>query len=237
MKPHLLLCAAALLAAVAPVRAVIVTETYGPLTPGTLLADNQPVLTPSLQSVNISAILALTKVELTLDLRGPTEGAGFANDLFASLLKSPLGVTPTGSDPAAVLLNRVGGTGGSPAGFGYDGWSVTFSDGAAGGDIHTASLVSGILSGSFEPDGRLLPNDTLRPAMLGVFTGGAGNGDWRLNLGDLAANGTMRLNSWTLTLTGENGAAAIPEPATWAAGLALLGLVGATWWRRGRVSQ
>jgi MYXO-CTERM domain-containing protein len=91
-----------------------------------------------------------------------------------------------------------------------------------------------VLTGTFQPDGRTGPTDTLRPAMLSAFNGGAGNGDWRLNLGDLSAGGTMQLVSWSFTLTGEDSVSPIPEAGTWAAGLGLAALAGATWWRARR---
>jgi subtilisin-like proprotein convertase family protein len=67
---------------------------------------------------------------------------------------------------------------------------------------------------------------------LGAFNGGTGNGDWRLNVGDLAEIGTMRLVSWSLTLTGEDTVSAVPETSTWAAGAGLAGLLAARWLRR-----
>ena len=70
-----------------------------------------------------------------------------------------------------------------------------------------------------------------RTALLSAFNGGAGNGDWRLNVGDLAETGTMQLVSWSLTLTGEDASSAVPEASTWAAGLGLVALAGGTWWR------
>lgn len=225
---------AALLATTVTARAATLTESYGPFTLGTAIADNDAVLTSFLHSITGSLILDLTWVEISFELRGTAEGTGFASDLFASLLKSPVGVTPTVSDPSAVLLNRVGLSAGDPVGFGYDGWNVTLSDSAAN-DIHGESLVSGVLSGTFQPDGRLNPTDSLRPSMLSAFNGG-GNGDWRLNVGDLAESGTMHLVSWSLTLTGEDTVSAVPEASTWAAGVGLLTLVGATAWRRhGRI--
>lgn len=233
MKPLPLLTAALL--AAAPARAASVTETYGPFTPGTLIADHEPVLTPFLTSITTSAITSLSRVEISFELRGSPAGTGFASDLFASLLRTPQGDPVTPADPAAVLLNRVGVTGLDPVGFAYDGWNVTFSDSAAL-DIHGVNLEGGVLGGVFQPDGRLAPTDAARPALLGIFTGLAGNGDWRLNLGDLSATGTMELVSWTLTLTGDDNVPAVPEAGTWAAAVGLGALVAGTAWRRSRRS-
>ncbi len=136
----------------------------------------------------------------------------------------------------SVLLNRVGVSGGNPFGFGYDGWNVNLADDGAGGDIHTTSLVSGILTGEFAPDGRTSTTSSQRLAMLDVFTGRLGNGDWYLSVADVAAGGTMRLESWSLTLTGDNGVAAVPESGSDAAGwlAAFVAGISALWTRRHR---
>lgn len=225
----LLLCAALLAAGSA--FAATVTETYTPTIVTTPIADNQPVLTSFLHRVTTSSILSLSEVTITFELRGTTSGDGWASDIYASLLKSPVGIAPTVSDPTAVLLNRVGLPDINPLAFGYDGWNITLQD-IATSDIHSQSLVSGVLTGTFQPDGRRSPTDTLRPALLSGFNGGTGNGDWRFNIGDLAASGTMQLVSWSFTLTGET---TVPEASTWAAGLGLAALAGGTWWRRQRL--
>lgn len=192
--------------------AATVTEIYGPFTPNLDIPDNDPVLTSELVSILGSSITSLTQVEVGLSLVGQPVGQGFAQDMFVSLLKSPVGGPVGLGDPAAVLLNRVP--------FSHDGWEVTLSDTAAD-DIHGQTAVGLVLSGTFQPDGRLAPGDVARPGMLSVFNGGPGNGDWRLNVGDLEAGGTMRLTGWTLRLTGES---LIPEPSTWAGGLAVAGM-------------
>jgi hypothetical protein len=112
---------------------------------------------------------------------------------------------------------------------------VTLRD-AASSDIHSAYLDSGVLTGMFQPDGRLIPTDpgSARPGLLGIFVGLGGNGDWRLNIGDLHAGGTMELVSWTLTLTGENHLSAVPEASTWTAGAVMTALLIARGWQRAR---
>lgn len=226
----LLSSATATLLATAVAHAALVTETYTPSLSPTAIADNDPVLTPFLLSVTTSAIRSLSEVSVSFELRGLSPDAGWAGDAFASLLKSPVGVVPSVSDPSAVLLNRVGVTAGNAAGFSYDGWNITLRDSAAT-DIHDETLLSGVLTGIFQPDGRLGATDLLRSADLDVFTGGDGNGDWRFNVGDLAAGGNLELVSWSLTLTGED---TVPEASTWAAGAGLALLAAGTLWRRGQ---
>lgn len=213
--------ASALLAAVLPAAAqVIITENYNfPVgAPGGNIPDTGLSAGFS-QTLSGSQIHTLTAVRVSLNLTGTTTGGGWAGDLFVSLNRD------LGSQ-TAILLNQVGVTGSNPAGFGYDGWNVTFRDDAAA-DIHTVVHGSGILTGTYQPDGRLAPTDSLRPAPLSQFDGLAGNGTWHLNLADLSFGGTMTLQSWELELVG----AAVPEPEAIAAfaGLALLG-----WgvWRR-----
>lgn len=171
------------------------------------------------ETVSDSIITSLTEVRVGLHLVGVGPGEGWAGDIYVALNRN---LTAT-----SVLLNGVGITAASPAGFGYDGWNVTFRDGAAAGDVHLIQPLSSILTGEVEPDGRLTPTDPSRTAPLSVFQGGAGNGVWRLSVGDLSAGGQMQLVSWSLTFTGES---AVPEPASCAVavGLVLAGLAG---WR------
>ena len=218
----LLPIALVLLAAAPTASAVVVIEPTRTFTVGTDIADIQDPTVSFLQTVSDSAIISLTKVEVGLTLVGRGSG-GFAGEMFVSINKD-LGST-------ASLLNRVGVSGSDAIGQPYDGWDVTFSDGAVNGDIHTSTLSSGIQSGIWQPDGRIFATDTARTLQLGVFNGGAGNGAWRLSLADLAAGGTMRLQSWSLTLTGDNGLAPVPEPAE-IAGVIGFGLFAFAAWRR-----
>jgi hypothetical protein len=95
------------------------------------------------------------------------------------------------------------------------------TDAVGSGDIHLENLDSGVLSGTWRPDGRLDPLASLRPAMLSVFDGLSGNGDWYLNVADLVGGtvetpaGRMQLSGWTLTLSGyEAAGGAVPESST-----------------------
>ena len=203
--------------------AAIVTEATRTYSVNLDIPDYQDPPQTFLQTISDSLITSLTQVQVSLNLVGNPSGSGFASEMTVFLNKD-LGAS-------AMLLNRVGISGTDAIGQSYDGWNVTFSDNA-GSDIHLATLGSGVLSGTYQPDGRVLPTDTLRPEMLSVFNGGTGNGDWRLAIADLELGGTMRIQSWSLTLTGE----AVPEPSTWGAIGALVGVTGLTWWRRTRRS-
>lgn len=210
-----------LIATCASASAATVTESYHSGTLDQAIPDHSPVLTSFLIRIGSSDIVSLSRVRLTLELHGAPGAPGYAGDIFASLIQSPFAGPLSIDDPAAVLLNRVP--------FGYDGWDLTFEDAGPGGDVHLADEDTGILAGTFEPDGRLASDDSLRPALLGAFVGGAGNGDWRLNLGDLAEFGTMRLVDWHLELTGETAAPVVPEPSSLLAGGIVLASTSATW--------
>lgn len=201
MKSTLLL-AIALAAFSAPVSAELITEPTRTFTVNLNIDD--PADPPSLflQTINDSAILSLTRVEVGLHLVGTPSDNGFASDMFVSLNH--------GFGPTSILINRVGMTDSDPMGFFYDGWNVTFRDGAANGDIHLFDGGTGVLTGLFEPDGRTSPFDSVRSSLLDVFNGRTGNGDWRLAVGDLSESGQMRLVEWSLTLHGET---VIPEPS------------------------
>ena len=201
------------LASIAANAQSIITEPTRTFTVGTDIADTQTPPAAFLQTISDSAIASLTRVEIGLHLVGTAPGAGFASEMYVALNRN-LG-------QSAVLLNRVGITTLDPVGQGYDGWNVTFRDDAVNGDIHAATLASGTLGGIWAPDGRVASTDTVRLQVLSLFNGGTGNGDWRLLVGDLDLGGTMRLQSWSITLA---GLAAVPEPVTYpaVAGIGLL---------------
>ncbi len=208
----LLTIAAVLLAPGA--HAALITEIY-PFMPAALIADNDPVATPFLASITGSTIVSLQAVRVTFELTGAPAGTGFAHDMFVSLLRSPVSALPAITDPAAVLLNQVVSY--------HDGWSVTVRDDAAT-SLQTATLVSGVLAGNFKG----------ADSLNGAFGGLGGNADWRFNVADLEFNGQMSLHSWSLTLVGDDGLAAVPEAGTWAA----VGAVGTIlWWGWGRARR
>ena len=204
-------------ASVLPASAAVVMESYNftVAAPHGDLPDNGSSSIYS-QVISSSQITGLTEVKVGLHLVGDPVGGGWAGDIFASL-NMDFGAR------TAVLLNQVGAGAGNPLGFGYDGWDVTFQDGAANGDIHLGQPVGPVtvLGGLWQPDGRLSPGDSARTKTLSVFDGGSGNATWSLTLADLNSAGTMTLKDWSLTFT---GFAPVPEPAH-AALLAGLGLV------------
>ena len=191
------------------------------------LADDQPVPVGFDIEVSDSSIRSVTRVEVGLVLRGVDGAGGFASEMFVSL-SQVLDVAGSTEVRTANLINGVGISLGDPIGHGYNGWDVTLADDAVGGDIHGATLLEGILAGAFQPDGRVQPADTQRPLSLAVFHGQDGNGLWRLNVADLELGGQMRLESWSLTLS---GATAVPESSTWTAIVAVAACAG---WNRFR---
>jgi hypothetical protein len=181
----------------------LITEPTRYFEVGQDIADIQNPFATFLQTITDSSIVSLTEVEVGLQLSGVTEGTGFASEMIVVLNKN---LTQT-----AYLLNEAGVSDEDPIGAFYDGWNVTFSD-SAGEDVHSAAPQSGVLTGVWQPDGRINPSSSSRPLMLDVFQGGTGNGEWRLAVGDLQLGGQMRLQSWSIRLSGETSAASTPVP-------------------------
>lgn len=211
--------AGAILALTLSSHSSVVFYTSGSLSGGDVPDDGSP-LTCS-HSVSGSMIPSIAAVRVLLDLSGNPAGDGWAGDIVVTLNYN-LG------PQTAVLLNRVGRTGGNPAGFGFDGWDVSLSDTAPNPDIHNATptLPATILTGEWEPDGRLVPESAARNNMLSVFLGQPADGDWYLTVSDLSPGGTMRLNSWGLEIT------AVPEASNVAVGVFALALLSVGAYRR-----
>lgn len=158
---------------------------------------------------------------------------GWNGDLYSWLVHS------TGF---AVLLNRVGGTGVNPPGYGDAGMSMMLDDQGEKGDIHwygggfiptttawpTVPDGAPTPSDNWKPDGRYVdPIDgdvgvTPRTALLSSFNGLNPNGDWTLFIADVAAVETSTLTSWTLNIH----TAAVPEPASLVQGAVVVLLMG-----------
>ena len=216
MKTQPFLLTAALLGVLPALNAAVITESYT-FNVGSTSGDiPDGGSTTFSQLVSASQIVQLTEVQISLDLKGT---AGFAGDMFVSLNRD-LGTQ------TAVLLNQVGLTGSNAAGFSYEGWNVVFRDSAANGDVHLGqpTAPATILTGDWEPDGRLSPSGSSRTALLSVFNNDAANSTWYLQVTDRSTGATMTLNSWTLSFTGDTSSS-VPEPQHFAAfaGASLLG--------------
>ena len=213
----------ALAAAVHPASAETFNFTV-PLANQTIPDGTLPLGTTDTQTP-ASAINVIQGISLTLNIAGTVPLGGWNGDLYAFVQH----VTPGGTG-FSVLLYRVGTT--ASDGFGYSdtGFSVTFSDTATNGDIHTyqsnagnyaAALnpATGLISGTWQPDGRTAdPNTTLpgsvtdlspRNAMLtsgsNPFTGLSAKGGWTVFIADGSAGGAMTLTSWSLDISGISG--------------------------------
>ena len=171
----------------------VVVDATRTFTVGKSLSDMQDPPLTVLATITDSPIRILTEVKVGLHLVGEPSGRGFASEIYVSLNKD--------LQVSSILLNQVGVRDNDLVGFGYDGWQVTFSD-SASSDVHLQDIGSGVMTGEIQPDGRLKPEDTLRPALLSAMLGGEGNGNWYLSVADLDFGGTMRLESWSLTLAG-----------------------------------
>jgi len=141
----------------------------------------------------------ISGLAVTLDLTG-----GWNGDLYA-YVQYGSGFT--------VLLNRVGVSEAHPSGNAGEGVLVTFSAAGTPG-LHTyLGNGSGVLTGTWQPDG----------AGFNSFLGLNPNGDWRLFVADLNGVDLMTVNSWGLHLE----LSAVPEPSEWAA--MSFGLLGLAW--------
>ena len=163
----------------------------------TAVPDNSGIGLSSTQWVSapLTQISGLT-VQLTLV-------GGWTGDLYAYL---------THDTGFAVLLNRPGRSLVDQFGSGATDLSVILDDNALA-DIHTAIPTSGVVTGNYQPDGRVIDPDnaldtTQRTAFLSSFNGLDPNGDWSLYVADVASGDTMTLSSWSLNIT------TVPEPST-----------------------
>jgi subtilisin-like proprotein convertase family protein len=154
----------------------------------------------------------ITDVNVTLEI-----SSGFNGDFYAFL---------THDNTTAVLLNRVCRNsthqfGYPDAGFGFDASATPFTlDDQSANDIHSYRSFAftlngnGQLTGSWQPDGRLLDplspasafDSASRPANLSAFNGIDPNGLWTLYIADVSSGGEGALLSWGLQIT------TVPEP-------------------------
>jgi len=128
----------------------------------------------------------------------------------------------------SVLVNRPGRSASLTGGYSDAGMSVTLTD-SAEADIHTYRLsltgsagtplaavapFTGVLTGSWQPDGRLVDPEAVteaspRTTPLNALGAIDPNGTWTFFIADMAPGGEGTLNSWSVTLT-----PVIPEPWT-----------------------
>jgi hypothetical protein len=114
----------------------------------------------------------------------------------------------TGNQTAsAILLNRIGITGGDPFGNTGAGMNVTLSSDTATGYGNIRDAASGMITGTYNPDNA--------SGSLVVFNGMTGNGTWKLFLADLSGGNQSTVVSWGLDL----GVTAVPEPVDVALGI------------------
>ena len=134
----------------------------------------------------------------------PKSGQWFNGDLYAYL---------THDGATAILLNRIGTSGGNVWGFEDAGMNAWFQDGGNYGNIHTNGTGGALSGGHFTPDGRYAdPSDTgavngATPSrFLSSFNGQAAFGAWTLFVADVSGGTESTLNAWELEIQG------VPEP-------------------------
>jgi hypothetical protein len=213
MKTRLLICAAAGMLALS-VRAGIVYSPNNVLM-NVDIPDGSPVGWSGTATAS-GYLPSISDVTVNLNVSG-----GYNGDLYAYLSYGGVLVP---------LLNRVGVTSGNSFGYGNTGFDVTLSSSASGAqDVHfygnyTPSFNgSGQLTGTWQPDGRVIdpqtsPSgfDSASRVSFGSYNGLNPNGTWTLFIADLSSGGQSQLVSWSLDIT------AVPEPVNVA-----LGIVGA----------
>lgn len=220
-KRAILLATTALALWASPLKAAL-TETYTFSGLNLAIPDGTPSGLANYQTIS-SSITAINSLTVTLTISG-----GWNGDLYCYL---------SHSSGFAVLLNRVGRTGGDSFGYGDGGFSVTFSD-AASTDIHAYQTVSyslnlaGQLLGTWQPDARHVDPATVldsstRTAYLSSFNGLAASGNWTLFLADMSGGDASALNGWSMEITG------VPEPVTTALAIFATLAVGSTLARKG----
>lgn len=220
---------AAILASLAPaaVDAQFV-ENYSPSTPPNLaIPDGSTVGVVSTINIPTSLISDITSVQVSLNISG-----GFNGDYYVYLVH----YLPGGVSAGFVnLLNRTGTTASDPFGYGDSGFTITFSDAAANGDVHNYQNVfnpaGGALTGTWAPDGRsadpfLVTDASPRTNSLAAFNGTNAAGDWTLFVADVSSAGLGTFVTWGLTIQG------VPEPGTYFTGALALAAVWAARRRR-----
>jgi len=135
----------------------------------------------------------IVDLDVTLHIAG-----GFNGDLYGALVHD---------GGFVVLLNQVGSTLGNPLGYSNPGMNVVF-DQSAGTDVHFYGTISGVVTGTYRPDGTATPATSLNS-----FNGLDPNGNWTLFLSDTAFGDQSQIVGWGLQIT------SVPEPTTMALGI------------------
>ena len=159
------------------------------------------------------ALETIAALEVNLQISATAGGDAFLGDLYVYL---------TNGTDLAVLLNRLGRSATSPAGYSDNqSMNVTFTNTAVE-DIHSyrqsvtgsaSNPLVATLGGIWLADGRssdpatVLDTDT-SSARLDVFSGSTANRDWSLYVADLSGGGTHQLVSWSVKIT------TVPEPSS-----------------------
>ncbi len=128
-----------------------------------------------------------------------TTSSGWNGDLYIYLQHS---------SGISILLNRPGRTTLLPDGSDNAGFDITLSD-AATADINTDPSGNGQVTGTWQPDGRMVDpaiatSSYARTALLSNFLGNDPNGTWALFMADLGAGEESNLTSWGLTIRAPN---------------------------------
>lgn len=137
-----------------------------------------------------------------------TIAGGYNGDLYGYLVHD---------SGFAVLLNRVGATGGNPGGYPDSGFNNVTLASSVGNDIHQYEVTlggPGVPSGTgWAADGRLNATDAARNNTLDVFNGANPNGQWTLFFADRSAGSISTLNTFEVQIE------AVPEPVNVALGI------------------
>jgi len=139
----------------------------------------------------------IVSVAISLDISG-----GWNSDLYGCLVH----VDTANQTTSAILLNRIGITGGNP--FGNTGLSlkVTLASDTATDYGNISYATSGEINGTYNPDNA--------SGSLVVFNGMTVNGTWKLFLADMSGGNQSTVNGWSLDIT------TVPEPVSLALGIA-----------------
>lgn len=211
MKKLTCLLAALGILAVPAAHGASLMETHLSGTLNQAIPDGNPSGLANVITIAGSMITEIEDISVSLEVTAAWNG-----DIYATLQHS---------SGFAVLLNRVGRTGGDTFGYDDSGFDITLNDLGGFGNVHTyQDLVAAPspLTGFWGSDGRAVDPDSVvsgdtPSAQLDNFAGLDTNGDWTLFVADLSGGDSATLVKWSLDVEG------VPEPGT--SVLALLGMM------------